>query len=255
MWVVGEACVPPRSSLPRCTVRRTSSTRTPTAPPAGSRRRNHPRRNVSRKSTALGSSPSAPPSVGDGPLAPCDRRREVDGDVAQHRARQPSVDHRALRLLVLGLRRQPHHEVIEATLRRGTRYSKPGSNTIGVGSGSAGDRAHDQLRFGRDEGDRERIESVTISIGSPRGPPHGMGGNPAAPLSCSTAPRPPPRDCPDRLRSECGQAPAGLPGSASGRSPARRATRTRLGPLAGERPRARATVAVGFGLWKATASR
>ena len=51
------------------------------------------------------------------------------------------------------------------------------------------------------------------------------------------------------------QAPAGLPGSVSGRSPALRAARTRLGPLAGDRPRASATVAVGFGLWKATASR
>ena len=58
-----------------------------------------------------------------------------------------------------------------------------------------------------------------------------------------------------RCCSVAGHAPAGLPGSVSGRSPALRAARTRLGPLAGDRPRARATVAVGFGLWKATASR
>jgi hypothetical protein len=42
--------------------------------------------------------------------------------------------------------------------------------------------------------------------------------------------------------SEVGHAPAGLPGSVSGRSPAWRAARIRLGPLAGDRPRASATV-------------
>src|SRR4249919_2301280 len=70
------------------------------------------------------------------------------------------------------------------------------------------------------------------------------------PPRCSEAARP-------LLTIACtalGQAPAGLPGSVSGRSPALRAARTRLGPLAGDSPRASATVTVGLGLWEATAS-
>jgi len=55
--------------------------------------------------------------------------------------------------------------------------------------------------------------------------------------------------------ADAGHAPAGLPGSVSGRSPALRAASTLFGPLAGERPRATATVTVGLELWKATASR
>ena len=59
-----------------------------------------------------------------------------------------------------------------------------------------------------------------------------------------------------RLQLPAGdQAPAGLPGSVGGSSPALRAASTRLGPLAGDRPRAVATVDVGFGLCRARASR